>query len=266
MHQPFSYITYETRGAVALLSLNLPHKLNGMSAPMQAEIRAVLEHLQTQGDVRALVITGSGRAFCSGADLGDISQKGDGRAQAESTYRAMVEQSNPMILDIRQSRIPVVAAVNGIAAGAGASLALAADVVVAGRSASFLMPFAPRLGIVPDLGATWLLPRLLGEARARAALLLGERISAEQLEQWGGIWACVEDAELLDTALELAGRLAASPRHSAEELKRALDCAEHNSLAEQLQYEADRQRELIAHADFQEGVAAFLGKRAPVFP
>lgn len=266
MQQPFSYITYEARGSVALLSLNLPHKLNGMSAPMQAEIRAVLEHLQSQREVRALVITGSGRAFCSGADLDDIRQKGDGRAQAESTYRAMIEHSNPMILDIRQSRIPVVVAVNGIAAGAGASLALAADVVVAGRSASFLMPFAPRLGIVPDLGATWLLSRLIGEARARATLLLGERISAEQLAQWGGIWACVEDSELLDTALELAGRLAASPRHSAAELKNALDLAEQNSLAEQLQYEADRQRELIAHADFQEGVAAFLGKRAAVFP
>lgn len=265
MQQPFGYITYETRGDVALLSLNLPHKLNGMSAPMQAEIRVVLEHLQHQREVRALVITGTGRAFCSGADLDDIAQKGDGRAQAESTYRAMVEQSNPMILDIRQSRIPVVAAVNGIAAGAGASLALAADVVVAARSASFLMPFAPRLGIVPDLGATWLLPRLLGDARARATLLLGERISAEQLAGWGGIWACVDDAELLDTALQLAGRLAASPRHSAGELKAALARAEHNDLAEQLLYEAERQRELIAHADFQEGVAAFLGKRLPVF-
>lgn len=265
MQQPFSYIRYEARGNVALLSLDLPHKLNGMSAPMQAEIRAVLEHLQGQQVIRALVITGSGRAFCSGADLDDINQKGNGRAQAESTYQAMVEQSNPMILDIRASRIPVVAAVNGIAAGAGASLALAADITVAARSASFLLPFAPRLGIVPDLGATWLLPRLVGDARARAAMLLGERISAEQLADWGGIWSCVEDAELLAVAFELAGRLAASPRHSAAELKQALDLAGRNDLAAQLQYEADRQRELIAHADFQEGVAAFLGKRAPVF-
>jgi len=266
MQESFRYISFTTEGAIATLTLNLPDKLNGMSGPMQAEIRQVLAGLQAQREVRALILTGAGRAFCSGADLGDIRQKGDGREQAESTYQAMVEQSNPLILELRRSAIPVIAAVNGIAAGAGASLALAADIVIAARSAGFLMPFSPRLGIVPDLGATWLLPRLFGDARARAALLLGERISAQQAAEWGGIWACVEDDELLPRARELAAQLAAAPRHAAVELKQALEQGGRQSLAEQLQYEAERQRELIARDEFQEGVAAFLEKRAPIFP
>lgn len=266
MKDSFRYISFATEGAIATLTLNLPDRLNGMSGPMQAEIRQVLAGLQTQREVRALILTGAGRAFCSGADLGDIRQKGDGREQAESTYQAMIEQSNPLILELRRSAIPVIAAVNGIAAGAGASLALAADIVVAARSAGFLMPFSPRLGIVPDLGATWLLPRLLGDARARAALLLGERIGAQQAADWGAIWACVEDDELLPRARELAAGLAAAPRHAAAELKQALELGGRQTLAEQLQYEAERQRELIARDAFQEGVAAFLEKRAPVFP
>ncbi|ANI17512.1 enoyl-CoA hydratase [Pseudomonas citronellolis] len=266
MTESYRYISYQAEGALGLLTLNLPDKLNGLSGPMQAEIRDVLARLQQQREVRALIITGAGRAFSAGADLADILAKGDGRAQAESTYQAMLEQSNPLIRELRASPIPVVAAVNGIAAGAGASLALAADLVVAAESAGFLMPFIPRLGIVPDLGMTWMLPRLCGEARARGMLLLGERLSARQAADWGLIWSCVADAELLASARSLAERLAAMPRHATAELKASLASATHASLAEQLQYEAERQRELIAHEAFQEGLAAFLGKRAAVFP
>ncbi|MEQ5837295.1 enoyl-CoA hydratase-related protein [Marinobacter sp. NFXS9] len=261
----YRYITFSTEGAIATLTLNRPDSLNGMSAPMQAEIHQVLLELQTQSQVRALILTGAGRAFCSGADLSDIREKGDGQEQAETTFQAMVEQSNPLILALRRSSIPVIAAVNGIAAGAGASLALASDIVIAARSAGFLMPFSPRLGIVPDMGATWLLPRLLGDARARAAFLLGESISAGQAADWGAIWSCVEDDDLLPRARELAARLAAAPRHAAVELKQALELADRQSLPEQLRYEAERQRELIARDEFQEGVAAFLEKRKPVF-
>lgn len=266
MTQSYRYISYQAEGSLGLLTLNLPDKLNGLSGPMQAEIRDVLARLQKQSEVRALIITGAGRAFSAGADLADILAKGDGRAQAEHTYQAMLEQSNPLIRELRESPIPVVAAVNGIAAGAGASLALAADLVVAAESAGFLMPFIPRLGIVPDLGMTWMLPRLCGEARARGMLLLGERLGARQAADWGLIWSCVADAELMSVARDLAARLAAMPRHATVELKASLDSATRLSLADQLQYEADRQRELIAHEAFQEGLAAFLGKRAPVFP
>lgn len=262
----YRYISYQAEGSLGILTLNLPDKLNGLSGPMQAEIRDVLAGLRAQREVRALIITGAGRAFSAGADLADILAKGDGQAQAESTYQAVLEQSNPLILDLRSSPIPVVAAVNGVAAGAGASLALAADVVVAAESAGFLMPFVPRLGIVPDLGMTWMLPRLCGDARARGMLLLGERLGARQAADWGLIWSCVADAELMTVARDLAARLAAMPRHATAELKASLASAERVSLAEQLQYEAERQRELIAHEAFQEGLAAFLGKRVAVFP
>lgn len=266
MTEPLRFIRYQAAGTVGVLTLNLPEKLNGLTGPMQAEIRHILAQLKDQQQVRALIVTGAGRAFSAGADLADILAKGDGKAQAEETYRAMIEQSNPLILELRASPIPIVAAVNGIAAGAGASLALAADIVVAGKSAGFLMPFIPRLGIVPDLGMTWMLPRMLGEARARALLLLGERISAEQAAAWGMIWSCVEDADLMTVSHELATRLGAAPRHATAELKASLRNAEDHTLEEQLRYEADRQRQLIARDEFQEGIAAFLAKRIPVFP
>lgn len=265
MTQTFSYIRYQVEGAVARLTLNLPEKLNGLSGPMQAEVLSVLQQLESQPEVRALIITGQGRAFSAGADLAAMLAMGDGQAQAETTYRIMLENSNPMIMAMRASRLPIVAAVNGIAAGAGVSLALAADIVVAAESAGFLMPFIPRLGIVPDLGMTWALPRLIGDARTRGMLLLGDLVSAQQACDWGLIWQCVKDAELLSVAQGLALRLAAAPRTAAGELKQALVHAEQASLAEQLRYEAERQRELIAAADFQEGVSAFLDKRAPVF-
>lgn len=266
MTQDFRYITFEAEGAIGVLTLNLPDKLNGLTGPMQAEVRSVLAQLEAQSEVRALIITGAGRAFSAGADLADMLAKGDGQAQAAHTYQVMVEQSNPMIQALRESPVPVIAAVNGIAAGAGASLALATDIVVAGTSAGFLMPFIPRLGIVPDLGMTWSLPRMVGQARARGMFLLGDRISARQAADWGLIWDCVEDCELMTVARSLAERLAAMPRHATLELNAALANAEHQSLAEQLQYEAERQRELIARDAFQEGVAAFMTKRAPVFP
>jgi 2-(1,2-epoxy-1,2-dihydrophenyl)acetyl-CoA isomerase len=165
-----------------------------------------------------------------------------------------------------EAPFPVVAAVNGVAVGAGVGIALAADIVIAARSAAFVMSFAPKLGLVPDLGSSWMVPRLVGRARAMGMGLLGDKLSAEMAAQWGLIWACVDDAALLATARDTAQRLAAGPRHAAYELRRALMMAEGQDLAAQLEYEAGRQGELIARPEFQEGVAAFFARRAPQFP
>ena len=261
----YQLITVKTQDRVVVVTMNVPEKLNGTSAPMQAEIRHALACAEQDPQIRALVLTGAGRAFCAGADLDAIRAQGDAQAQAEATYRGMQEFSNPLILALQETRLPVVAALNGIAAGAGARLALARDIVVAARSASFLLPFAPRLGLVPDLGGSWLMPQLVGRARALGACLLGDRISAEQALQWGMIWQLVEDEQLQEAALALATRLAATPRHAALELRRAFDRASQQSLAEQLDYEAQRQRQLLATDEFQEGLAAFMERRAPEF-
>lgn len=200
--------------------------------------------------MRALVLTGSGAGFCAGADLAQ-QPSGDRRTRADAGADRMRDWINPIVTDLQALPFPVVAAVNGGAAGAGASLALACDVVLAARSAFFLFPFMPRLGIVPDMGATWFLPRLLGPVRAMGASLIGERIPAEQAERWGLIWQCVDDASLKDRAFALANRLAQAPAHAALELRRAFARAGEQGLPAQLDYETDRQRELLASAEFE---------------
>ncbi len=189
----------------------------------------------------------------------------DGLTIGEMGASMMERLSNPMIIGLQSLPIPVVAAVNGAAAGAGASIALAADVVVAGRTAYFLATFLPRLGIVPDMGATWFMPRNVGRARALGMVLLGERLPATQAQEWGLIWSCVDDAALMDEAMTIAQRLAKGPAHAALEARRAFDAADHNGLAGQLDYEKERQRDLLDRPTFKEGVAAFIGKREPDF-
>jgi len=237
-----------------------------LSLALQQNLRELLARVCDEREARALVLTARGEAFCVGADLGD-----EGLAQlcdttlGERVANAMHALSNRVVSDLRALPVPVVAAVNGATAGAGVGIALAADVVLAARSAYFYLPFMTKLGIVPDLGTTWFYDRLLGRGRATALTLLGDRLSAEQAEKWGLVWACVDDAALRGEALGIAQRLARLPAHAALETRRAYDAAGRNTLDEQLQYEAERQRELVDRPEFSEGVRAFIEKREPKF-
>lgn len=254
----------ERHGAVALLRLNLPQRLNPLALSLQLALREHLARLADDRSVRALVLTGAGKGFCVGADLGSMQAAPAGQSLGEQTA-AMEALSNRLIEDLRSMPFPVLSAVNGPCAGAGVGLALAADVVLVARSAYFYLPFMPRLGIVPDLGCTWFLERLLGRSRAVALSLLGERLSGEQAAQWGLAWACVDDTDLGEQALALAQRLARLPAHAAREIRSVYEHAASHSLNEQMRHEAERQRELIDRPEFAEGVQAFLAKREPVF-
>ncbi len=250
---------------IATLTLDQPKTMNAMSVPLQREVMAALDELSGSSGIRALIITGTGKAFCSGADLGSMSPDSEGPSLGTQVKNLMEELSNPLALKLRSLPFPVVSAVNGAAAGAGASIALAGDVVLAGKSAYFLFPFIPKLGILPDLGATWILPRLIGRAKAMAVSLLGERMYGDDAVREGLIWKCVADEDLQSEAAATARRLAAGPNHAAPELREAFDRADTATLAEQLSYEAERQQELIDSPTFQEGVRAFLEKRDPRF-
>lgn len=261
---PFEKIGLAIADGIATVTLCDPATMNALSIPLQRELRAALAIVSKDAGVRALVLTSCERAFCSGADFGSMHGGGD-ETLGQQVGRMMRELANPIVLDLQRLPMPVVAAVNGAAAGAGVSLALAADLVVAARSAYFLLTFLPRLGLVPDLGATWMLPRLVGRARAMGMALLGERLSAEQAVDWGLIWTCVDDDRLLAEAGTLAQRLAAMPRHAVLEARQAFAAAAGNSLEEQLEYEAQRQQALADTPAFQEGVRAFLEKRQSRF-
>lgn len=257
-------LLHERDGGVAIVRLDLPERLNPLTVPLQQALRTCLARLRADPGVRALVLTGAGRAFCVGADLASMDAGAPG-SLGQRTADAMEALSNPLIEDLRDLPFPVLCAVNGAAAGAGVGLALAADVVLAARSAYFYLPFMPRLGIVPDLGTTWFLERLVGRTRAIGMALLGERLPAEQAAQWGLVWACVDDAELGAQALAMAHRLARLPAHAAREIRAASESAAQQPLSAQLRYEAQRQRELLDRPEFAEGVRAFLEKREPDF-
>lgn len=254
----------EREGDVAILSLNLPTRMNPLADSLQRALRERLARLAAEGEVRALMLTGSGRGFCVGADLGSMGAPNVG-SLGRKVADAMESLSNRLIEDLRSLPFPVVSAVNGPAAGAGVGLALAADVVLAARSAYFYLPFMPRLGIVPDLGTTWFLERMVGRARAVGMSLLDERLSAEQAEQWGLVWACVDDAELRAKALSVAQRLARLPTHAAREIRAIYESAANLPLVAQMRHEAERQSHLLDCPDFAEGVQAFLQKREPIF-
>jgi 2-(1,2-epoxy-1,2-dihydrophenyl)acetyl-CoA isomerase len=254
----YATIRYAVDGAVATITLNRPDKLNAFTAEMHGELADALGRLAGDG-ARALLVTGAGRGFCAGQDLGQ--RAGDAAPDLGETLDRLY---NPLIRRLRALELPVIAAVNGPAAGAGMSLALACDLALAARSASFLQAFA-RIGLAPDSGSTWMLPRLVGPQRARVLALLAERISAEEAVAWGLIWKVVDDAALMPEANALAARLAAAPTRALARIKRALDAAWGHSLDDQLDLERDLQRELGRTEDYREGVAAFLAKRAPVF-
>ena len=254
-------ILFSLEGAVARITLNRPERLNAFNAQMHTELRAALAGL-TGSAARALVIRGAGRAFCAGQDLEDRAVRPGGAAP--DLGESLEKNYNPLVLALRRLPMPVIAAVNGVAAGAGANIALACDLVVAARSASFVQAFA-RLGLVPDSGGTWMLPRLVGPARALGLALLAEKLPAPQAAEWGLIWRCVEDAALDETVDTLAAQLAAAPTRGLVRTRQAMEEGWTRSLEQQLGVERDLQRELGRSEDYAEGVAAFIAKRTPQF-
>ncbi len=254
-----SSVLTATQAAVRIITLNRPAALNSFTAAMHAALLPALDAAAADAAVRAVVITGSGRGFCAGQDLNDPEMVGnvDVGAVIERFYR-------PLATRVRTMPVPVIAAVNGVAAGAGANLALCCDFVVAARSASFIQAFS-KIGLVPDCGGTWLLPRLVGRARALGLAMTGDKLAAEEAVRIGLIWQCVDDAALMDSVMALAGRLSAMPSRALAETRRVIDAAMPMDFADAISLEADTQRELGCGHDFGEGVAAFFAKRPPVF-
>jgi 2-(1,2-epoxy-1,2-dihydrophenyl)acetyl-CoA isomerase len=251
---------------IATLTFNRPQSLNSLSLDSIQSLLHQLRDLSVRRDVRALVLTGQGRGFCAGWQLDMDQVPGiEGESLGVRQSHLMAEYFNPVIEALNDCPFPTLAAVNGVSAGAGVSLALACDVVIAHQSASFVMTFAPRLGLIPDLGATWKMPRLVGWARAQATALLGERISADQAAQWGMIWRAVSDADFQSAVAETASRLSLGPPGIAKEVRHAHHAAQTHTLAQQLDFERQRQRVLLDSPHFLEGVAAFAQKREPKF-
>ncbi|MFP5406855.1 MAG: 2-(1,2-epoxy-1,2-dihydrophenyl)acetyl-CoA isomerase PaaG [Gammaproteobacteria bacterium] len=254
-------VRVEPQGTVRTLTLNRPQALNSFTTAMHAELRDALDAAAADSEVRAVVLTGAGRGFCAGQDLADLSFE----PGAMTDLGELIEQNfNPLVRRLRALPKPVIARVQGIAAGAGANLALACDLVIAGRSASFLQAFV-NIGLVPDSGGTWLLPQRIGQARALGLAMLGDRLPAARAEQWGLIWKCVDDADLDAEVESLAARLAALPTRAIGAIQHAVDAAQTNTLDRQLDLERDLQAELGASDDYGEGVEAFLQKRKPDF-
>ena len=258
----YDSIQFKTEGGVAVLTLNRPDRLNSFTRAMHLEVRDALTRVQADQSVRVLVLTGAGRGFCAGQDLADRAV--DPGAPSVDLGASVEEFYAPLVLTLKNLPMPVICAVNGVAAGAGANLALACDIVLAAQSASFIEAFS-KLGLIPDTGGTWHLPRLIGPARAMGLAMLGEKLSAEKAEAWGLIWRCVPDDVLMDEALAMAKHFAAAPTKGLAFTKRAFQASYANTLAQQLQLEADMMRELGNSHDYREGVAAFLAKRAPQF-
>ena len=247
---------------VLSLTLNRPDKLNSFNEEMHLALRAGLDRAVADPEVRAILLTGAGRGFSAGQDLGDRDpRKGGPAPDLGATLETFY---NPTLRLIRSIEKPVVCAVNGVAAGAGANIAFACDIVLAAKSAKFIQAFS-KIGLVPDAGGSWSLARILGEPRAKALALLAEPIGAETAADWGLIWKAVDDAALLDEAGALAKRLAAGPTRGLGLTKRAIQAAAGNSLDAQLDLERDLQREAGRTADYAEGVTAFLEKRQPAF-
>ncbi len=242
------------------ITLNRPDRLNAFTTAMHARLRDALDEAAA-ADCRALLLTGAGRGFCAGQDLNDrVFEPG----RTPDLARSIAENYNPLVRRLRALPFPVICAVNGTAAGAGANLAFACDIVLAARSAKFLQAFA-RIGLVPDCGGTWFLPHLVGRARARGLALLAEPLEAERAEAWGLIWKVVDDAALMPEARTMAAHLATQPTSALALIKRALDAAETNDLDTQLELERDLQGEAGRGPDYAEGVQAFLGKRPARF-
>ena len=258
----YKNILFDISEGIATLTLNRPDKLNSFTAEMHGEVRSALEQLAADKSARVLVLTGAGRGFCAGQDLGDraVAPGGAPVDLGESVEKYYA----PLVLALRALPMPVVCAVNGVAAGAGANIALACDIVIAARSASFNEVFC-KLGLIPDTGGTYFLPRLIGTARATGLAMLGDRLSAERAEQWGLIWKCVDDAELVGEVTALARHFSTAPTLGLARAKQALQASGLNTLEQQLALEAGMMRELGYTEDYREGVSAFMEKRIPAF-
>ncbi|MFT3665290.1 enoyl-CoA hydratase-related protein [Piscinibacter sp.] len=253
-------------GAVLTLTLNRPQALNSFNGALHEALIGALKQAAGDAEVRCVVITGAGRGFCAGQDLSDPAVAPDPTpGAAPKDIGDLIEaRYKPLALAIHRFPVPVIAAVNGVAAGAGANLALNCDIVLAARSASFIQAFA-KIGLVPDCGGSWLLPRLVGRAQAMALALLGDKCGAEEAQRIGLIWRCVDDAALAGEAQALAARLAAMPSRALAETRRAFDACDRLDLAGALSLEGEVQRRLGMSHDYLEGVSAFFAKRAPVF-
>ncbi|HET8613137.1 MAG TPA: 2-(1,2-epoxy-1,2-dihydrophenyl)acetyl-CoA isomerase PaaG, partial [Sphingomonas sp.] len=256
----YQTIRFEAADGIARLTLNRPDRLNAFTAAMHGEAADALGRVEQDASVRVLVLTGAGRGFCAGQDLADraVSPGGEAVDLGESVelYYA------PLIRRLTGLPKPVIGAVNGVAAGAGANIALACDIVIAARSAKFIQSFA-NIGLIPDSGGTWVLPRLIGQARALGLALTGEPLPAEKAESWGMIWKCVDDEALAGEAEALARRFAGGPTRGLAATKALIRAATLKSLDEELTIERDAMRELGFSEDYREGVAAFMEKRPP---
>lgn len=250
----------QTLGAVRLLTLNRPERLNALNPELLTALNEAFDAASADASVRAVLLTGAGRAFCAGADLmQDLGPIGD-----RDLGRSIEAYYNPLVRKMRALNKPIVSAVNGVAAGAGMNLALAGDIIIAARSASFTQAFI-RIGLMPDAGGTYFLPRLIGDARARAMAMLGETMTAAQAEAAGLVWKLFDDEVFPTEALTMATNLAAKPAQALAAMKQAFNASAHNGLDAQLELERDLQRELGNTQDFEEGVRAFLEKRPGVF-
>jgi len=258
----FNSIEFDVNEGVATLTLNRPKALNSFTLEMHAEVREVMQQVINDASIRCLVLTGAGRGFCAGQDLGDRSVSTDGGAP--DLGESVEKNYNPLIRNIMNLPKPVICAVNGVAAGAGSSIALACDIVLAARSASFIQIFC-KIGLVPDSGGTFNLPRAVGLARAKGLAMLGDRLPAETAEQWGLIWKCVDDESLQDEAQKMARYFATQPTRALGRIKKLLNESASNTLIEQTDLEQEAMQELGQSEDYREGVAAFLEKRPPVF-
>ncbi len=263
-HENIRYenILFGISGGIATLTLNRPDKLNSFTQAMHLEVRDAFEKIRADQTVRVLVLTGSGRGFCAGQDLSDraVVPGGEPVDLGDSVEKFYA----PLVLAIKELPMPVICAVNGVAAGAGANLALACDIVLAAKSATFIEAFC-KLGLIPDTGGTWHLPRLIGLPRATGLAMLGEKLTADRAEQWGLIWKALPDETLMTEAMAMAEHFACAPTKGLAFTKRAFQQSYGNSLPDQLALEGQMMRELGRSHDYREGVDAFVNKRTPHF-
>lgn len=262
-------VLFDVHEGVATLTLNDAARMNPLSRPVRKGLLAALARVQAEAAIRVLVIQAYGKGFCVGADLGEIIARAEapgGSSFPEQIADLMDNTANPIVSSLRALRVPVVCAVDGAVAGGGVGLALSADIVLATRASYFYLPFVPSLGMVPDMGASWFMPRAVGKARAVGATLLGKRVPAQQAADWGLIWACVDDAAALSgEAANVAEQLVKLPANAIREVRAMFAASEANTLDAQLADERERQVRLAGTSDFAEGLRAFKEKRQPDF-
>ena len=258
----YQTIIVEKANGVANLTLNRPDRLNSFNVQMHEELQSALDDIATDGETRCMMITGAGRGFCAGQDLNDRAVTADG--QAPDLGMSVEKFYNPLIRRITNLKMPVICALNGVAAGAGASLVMACDIVIAARSASFILSFA-KVGLVPDSGSSWHFTRALGLPRAKALAMLGNKLKVEQAEQWGLIYQVVDDENLMQEAQELSNHLATQPTEALANIKELVHTSFDYSLNEQLERERKAMQHLGRSHDYKEGVAAFIEKREAKF-